>query len=126
MNTTTNPNPTVECPVQRRVMRTYEVALVRHGETQPCAADVVNLSYELDAEGNALSLDGRTVEPYSITARIELAKRLRKLAETGDTEATTDQLDDEELVPQVRLVASRMVAVPVNPETGRPIPRRGR
>lgn len=108
--------------VQRRVQRTYEVALLELGTGEVKATERVNLSYVLDGDSNALNLDGDIVEAVSAAAHVEAARRLEKLAKMGETHVTPEQMEalDWDVTGPVR---QRFVEVPCD-ETGRPIPRR--
>lgn len=104
---------------QDRLMRTYEVRL-----TAPDAAPVVervNLSYLLNDQLDAVDNNGTVVDATSLTARIEVMKRLRKLAQRAATHVTTDAIDERDW--DIALVRSAFVKVPLD-ETGTPIPHR--
>lgn len=104
---------------QDRLMRTYEVRL-----TAPDAAPVVervNLSYELNDQLEPVANDGSTIEAMSVAARIEVMKRLRKLAERAATHVTTDAIDTRDW--DIAIVRSSFVKVPLD-DAGAPIPHR--
>lgn len=100
--------------MQDRIMRTYEVHL-SDGSTE-----TVNLSYEINDRLDAIDRDGRVVPAVSIQARIEVMKRLRKLAARGSTQITPGQVETEDW-DDIRMVRSSFVHVPLD-ESGRPIP----
>lgn len=104
---------------QDRIMRTYEVTL-----TSPDAdtvVELVNLSYELNDGLDAVDGRGRPVEAQSITARIEVMKRLRKLAEREATIVPTGLIETADW--DIRMVRQAFVKVPVD-AAGTPIPHR--
>lgn len=101
--------------VQHRIMHTYEVTV---GDTG--LPETVNLSYELNDELEPINNSGEVVTPMSVDARIEVSKRLRKLAAKGRTAATVEQVEQSPALP--RLVRTSFVEVRLD-ESGRPIPR---
>lgn len=104
---------------QDRLMRTYEVRLTTP-DTTP-VVERVNLSYKLNEQLEPVANDGTTVDAMSITARIEVMRRLRKLAERSVTHVTTDAIDDRDW--DITVVRSAFVKVPVD-EAGVPVPHR--
>jgi hypothetical protein len=110
-----NPN------TQSRIMRTYEVTLIDpDAPITGSVTELVNLSYELDDAMNAVDRDGEVVDARSIRAKIEVMKRLRKLAERQRCEVTPELIDEGGW--SVNLLRTRYVEVPVD-GSGRPIPR---
>jgi hypothetical protein len=103
--------------VQHRIMRTYEVHL------SDGACEAVNLSYQLNDHLDAISDDGRVVPPESIQARIEVMKRLRKLAERGRSSVTPQQIESTDWC--IEMVRTSFVEVALDDE-GHPIPHYGR
>jgi D-arabinose 1-dehydrogenase-like Zn-dependent alcohol dehydrogenase len=104
---------------QDRIMRTYEVTLT--SEDADTAVELVNLSYELNEQLDAVNGQGTVVTATSIAARIEVLKRLRKLAEREATLVTTDLLENADC--DIRMVRQAFVKVPVD-AAGVPIPHR--
>lgn len=102
---------------QDRLMRTYEVCLT--SPDFPTAVELVNLSYELNDGLEPVNRGGTVVEAQSITARIEVMRRLRKLAERAATLVPTDLIENADW--DIRLVRTAFVKVPVD-ESGAPIP----
>lgn len=104
---------------QDRLMRTYEVRLTA-GDAAP-VIERVNLSYELNEDLEPLANDGTTIDAMSVTARIEVMKRLRKLAERAATHVTTETIDTSDW--DIAIVRSSFVKVPLD-DAGAPIPHR--
>lgn len=104
---------------QNRVMHTYEVSLT--SPDLPTAVELVNLSYELNDQLEPVDRNGTVIPAASIAARIEVMKRLRKLAtrEAATVSATAIDTTDWD----IRLVRTAFVKVPLD-ETGAPIPHR--
>lgn len=103
---------------QRRIMRTYEVTLT--APDQPDRSARLNLSYELNDELDAVDWDGTIVMPTSIQAKIEVMKRLRKLAARHATTVTPADIDETDW--DIRLSRSTFIDVPLD-DNGRPIPK---
>jgi hypothetical protein len=104
---------------QDRIMRTYEVTL-----TSPDAdttVELVNLSYELNEQLDAVNGQGAVVTATSVAASVEVMKRLRKLAEREATLVSAGLIDTAAC--DLRMVRQAFVKVPVD-ETGVPIPHR--
>lgn len=106
---------------QHRVMHTYEVRLSTP-DLDP-VTERVNLSYLVNEGLDAVDDDGAVVTPLSIAAKIEVMKRLRRLAAREATTATTAHIDQSDW--DIRLTRTSFVTVPVD-ESGRPIPHRSR
>jgi hypothetical protein len=104
---------------QDRIMRTYEVTLT--SEDDGTTVELVNLSYELNEQLDAINSQGAVITATSIAARIEVLKRLRKLAEREATLVSTDLLENADC--DIRMVRQAFVKVPVD-AAGTPIPHR--
>lgn len=103
-----------------RVMVTYRVELVEPEGTTVNTADV-NLSFRLGPDNEPVDETGRPID--DVRAYIELGRRLRRLAATNRVRVTVEELDDDHLDWKPTIVRQRFVTVPVDAETGRPIPR---
>jgi hypothetical protein len=104
---------------QDRIMRTYEVTLT--SEDADTTVELVNLSYELNEDLDPVNGRGEPVEAQSVAARIEVMKRLRKLAEREATLVTTGLIETADW--DIRMVRQAFVKVPVD-AAGTPIPHR--
>lgn len=103
---------------QDRLMHTYEVRVTSPNAS---AVELVNLSYQLNDDLEPVNGSGARVTPMSVAARIEVLKRLRKLAEREATPVSLDLIDEGDW--DMRLVRSAFVKVPVD-QAGIPIPHR--
>jgi hypothetical protein len=104
---------------QDRLMRTYEVCLT--SEDADTAIELVNLSYEVNEQLEPVDGRGEPIDAMSIRARIEVMKRLRKLAEREATTISPDTVASADW--DIRLVRSAFVKVPLD-DAGAPIPHR--
>ena len=106
---------------QNRLMRTYEVRLTAPNEDP--IVERVNLSYKLNDDLDAVDADGTPVDAMSVPARIEVMKRLRRLAQRSVTHVKPNEIEERDW--DVSMVRATFVQVAVD-QTGRPIPRQRR
>ena len=100
-------------------MRTYEVTLT--SDDADTVVELVNLSYELNEQLDPVNSNGEPISALSVAARIEVMKRLRKLAEREATLVSTGLIETADW--DIRMVRQAFVKVPLD-ETGTPIPHR--